>query len=101
MAAFHSMFHRLYNVPMSRIAFQKEEEYIYETAHINGYKKEEIRVIQKKHEKKIQEQKITLTREQSSAERGDGKMMILNRQKSQHQLRLQNSRDPRRFSNKS
>lgn len=78
MAAFHCMFNRRYNVPMSRDAFEKEEEYIFKAATVNGYKREEIRIIQRKHEKKSQEQKITLTREKSSAERGDGKMMILN-----------------------
>jgi hypothetical protein len=36
MAAFHSMLHRAFNLPLSRENFKKEVAYIKETARLNG-----------------------------------------------------------------
>ncbi|XP_062703744.1 uncharacterized protein LOC134286184 [Aedes albopictus] len=36
-AAFHSMAHRLYNVPMESVEFKEEQERIYAAAEVNGY----------------------------------------------------------------
>jgi hypothetical protein len=51
-AAFHSMFHRLFNIPMSKTSFDKELKYIRDTGRINGYTDNEIEKIFMKHEKK-------------------------------------------------
>jgi hypothetical protein len=39
LAAFESMIFRMFNTPLSKENFKKEEKYIYETAGINGYRK--------------------------------------------------------------
>lgn len=51
-AAFHSMIHRLVNVPMKEENFKEELKYIKETAKINGYKEDMINNILKKHSRK-------------------------------------------------
>lgn len=76
-AAFETMFHRLYNIPMDRDAFKKEENYIYECAELNGYKKEIIENIQRKHSRKSKQPKSTLKRENKS-EPNEGRLMLLN-----------------------
>lgn len=37
MAAFHHMIHRMHTLPLSDIGKQKEMDYIFETARLNGY----------------------------------------------------------------
>lgn len=49
MAAYESMMHRLFNLPLSKSSFENEKLYIYEVARINGYDREEIEKIEKKH----------------------------------------------------
>ncbi|XP_055623481.1 uncharacterized protein LOC129766908 [Toxorhynchites rutilus septentrionalis] len=51
-ATFHSMAHRLYNVPMEEEEFAKEEENIYKAATVNGYGKEFVERILRKHKRK-------------------------------------------------
>lgn len=51
-AAFHSMIHRLLNVPMSPENFNVEWKYIQETAAINGYDPKVIKRIFMKHKRK-------------------------------------------------
>jgi hypothetical protein len=77
MAAFETMFHRLYSVPMSVENFNKEENYIYECAEINGYKREMIQKIQQKHSNKKKKAKTTLEREKKR-EPNEGRLMMLN-----------------------
>jgi hypothetical protein len=36
-AAFHSMFHRLFNIPMKAESFEKKLKYIKDTAKLNGF----------------------------------------------------------------
>jgi hypothetical protein len=48
LAAFESLFHRLYEIPLSEIGFKKETEYIFEMARKNGYLDNIIKGIQKK-----------------------------------------------------
>lgn len=49
MAVFHSMIHRLLNIPMSLINYEKELTYIHHLARVNGYESKEISNIVKKH----------------------------------------------------
>ena len=49
MAVFHSIVHRLQNIPMSTINYENELRYIHHLAHINGYYKNEIDNIVKRH----------------------------------------------------
>ncbi|XP_065094759.1 uncharacterized protein LOC135715406 [Ochlerotatus camptorhynchus] len=58
-AAFHSMAHRLYNVPMEEEEFAEEKERIYKTAEVNGYEKEFTSKILQKHKRKKRLQNIT------------------------------------------
>lgn len=51
-AAFHSMLHRFFNIPMSKESLEEEWKFIMDTARINGYKEEEIDKIFDKHERK-------------------------------------------------
>lgn len=51
-AVFHSMIHRLVNVPMSEMNFNEELKYILETAVMNGYKIDTVNNILKKHRRK-------------------------------------------------
>lgn len=76
MAAFESMFHRLYNIPMNRESFKKEESYIYETAKVNGYEYEVIKKIQLKHRKREERKMITLEREKKSDETA-GRLLMM------------------------
>lgn len=52
MAAFHSMFHRLLRTPMDIEDFEREKNYIIETARLNGYNVEDMIKNYQKHEKK-------------------------------------------------
>jgi hypothetical protein len=52
LAAFESLFHRLYNIPLTEAGFKKEIEYIFEMARKNGYPDHIIKGVQKKHEKR-------------------------------------------------
>ncbi len=58
-ATFESMFHRLFNIPLDHDAFQKELKYIYEVGERNGYDRQIIERIQKKHQKKNELKCIT------------------------------------------
>lgn len=52
MAAYESMFHRLYSTPITNDSFMHERKYILDTAHLNGYNLDTILGIEKKHKKK-------------------------------------------------
>lgn len=58
-AAFHSMVHRLYTVPMDKTEFDEEKSRIYKAAEVNGYDKRFIEKILQKHKRKKQRQDIT------------------------------------------
>lgn len=51
-AAFHSMVHRLYNIPMEKKEFEEEKNRIHESAELNGYDKVFVNKILRKHERK-------------------------------------------------
>lgn len=78
LAAFGSMFHRLYNIPMNEAAFKKEEEYIFESARMNGYDREAIKKVQMKHQKRKSEPKTTLMREGGNREGFGDRLLMLN-----------------------
>ncbi|XP_062703509.1 uncharacterized protein LOC134290468 [Aedes albopictus] len=58
-AAFHSMAHRLHNVPMDNIEFNEEKSRIFKAAEINGYDKGFVDKILQKHKRKKRRQNIT------------------------------------------
>lgn len=58
-AAFHSMAHRLYNVPMEEQEFAEEKDRIYKAAELNGYEKEFTKRILQKHKRKKHLKNIT------------------------------------------
>jgi hypothetical protein len=58
-AAFHSMIHRLFKIPMNEESFNIEWEYIQETAKINGFDLKVINKIFKKHQNKENFAQIT------------------------------------------
>lgn len=49
-AAFHSMVHRMYNIPMSNENVEKEKNYIFDVAEKNGYGRKFVEKIMRKHE---------------------------------------------------
>ncbi|XP_055590291.1 uncharacterized protein LOC129742418 [Uranotaenia lowii] len=51
-AAFHSMAHRLYHIPMEKPEFEEEKQKIYEAGIVNGYDYEFVRKILRKHARK-------------------------------------------------
>ncbi|XP_055542782.1 uncharacterized protein LOC129728370 [Wyeomyia smithii] len=51
-AAFHSMAHRLYNIPMDRKDFETERNRIHKAAELNGYDKDFVNKILRKHQRK-------------------------------------------------
>ncbi|XP_055527924.1 uncharacterized protein LOC129720461 [Wyeomyia smithii] len=51
-AAFHSMAHRIFNIPMEEQEFLAEKETIYKAAELNGYDKQFVDKILRKHERK-------------------------------------------------
>jgi hypothetical protein len=59
-AAFHSMFHRLFNIPMNHENFENERKKIYKIAQQNGYSEKFVNRIYNKHQKK-KEIKTSLT----------------------------------------
>jgi hypothetical protein len=59
MAAFNSMFNRLLSIPMKTDDFEKEKAYIFETGKINGFSKESLEKLLKKHEKKRELRSLT------------------------------------------
>lgn len=58
-AAFHSMAYRLYSIPMEKEEFAIERDHIYEAADVNGYDKEFVNKIFRKHKRKKQRRDIT------------------------------------------
>ncbi|XP_062708184.1 uncharacterized protein LOC134288193 [Aedes albopictus] len=58
-AAFHSMAHRLFNVPMAKEEFEEEKDRIYSAAEVNGYDKPFVDKIIRKHKRKTQRNSIT------------------------------------------
>jgi uncharacterized protein (UPF0335 family) len=58
-AAFHSMTHRLFNIPMEKEDFEAEKLQIYQAAALNGYDKEFVNKIIRKHERKKHRQNAT------------------------------------------
>jgi hypothetical protein len=59
MAAFDRMIHRLCNTPLTTEKFNREFAYITETAAINGYGKEKIENLLKKHKYKTKIKTMT------------------------------------------
>lgn len=59
MAAYHHMIHRMLTLPLSEEGKQKELEYIFETARINGYKDTAIQAIINKKEKGLHKSLLT------------------------------------------
>lgn len=59
MAAFNSMMHRLFTVPLDNVDFEVEKKYIYETARMNGYSSGCIDKIFKKHKKRKETRELT------------------------------------------
>ncbi|XP_062714059.1 uncharacterized protein LOC134290861 [Aedes albopictus] len=58
-AAFHSMAHRLYNIPMERDEFEEEKSRVYTAAEVNGYDRPFVNKILKKHKRKNHRRNIT------------------------------------------
>lgn len=58
-AAFHSMAHRLYNVPMDNEEFEEERARIYNAAEVNGYERKFVDKIFQKHKLRKQRQHVT------------------------------------------
>ena len=67
-ASFHSMFHRLFNIPLSSEKFKKELNYIKETGDLNGFDRKTMEKIFKKHEMKSRMMNITSLRASRSQE---------------------------------
>jgi hypothetical protein len=78
MASFHTMFNRLYNIPLDNQAFKKEEEYIFEVCDMNGYDRKMIKKIQQKHLQKNNQPKSTLKRENSNDRQEGGRLLMMN-----------------------
>ena len=64
-AAFHSMAHRLYNIPMEKTEFVAEKNRIYKAAEVNGYKKEFVNRILQKHDCRKRRRSITTLQPQT------------------------------------
>ena len=62
LAAYETMFHRLYSIPLTKDGFSKERSYIYDTARVNGYDKNVIARVELKHKNKKQLREITTLR---------------------------------------
>jgi hypothetical protein len=68
-AAFHSMFYRLFNIPMSQVNFIKEKDYIMETGKVNGYDEKILMRIFNKQRRKFENREFSsLTRIEDSTE---------------------------------
>jgi hypothetical protein len=81
LAAFESLFHRLYDIPLSEIGFKKEVDYIYEMARKNGFPDNIIKGVHRKHEKRRDLRNLTtLSREirERNPETGEKRMLALN-----------------------
>lgn len=59
MAAFHSMAHRLCNLPLSIKSYKSEYDYMLEAAVVNGYNTSEVDRIIKKHSDKVQKNNLS------------------------------------------
>lgn len=59
MAAYHYFIHRMTTLPLSEAGKQKELEYIFETAEINGYSRTTIQAIIDKKERKLHRTSLT------------------------------------------
>lgn len=65
-AAFHSMAHRLFSIPMEKEEFEAERVKIHEAAELNGYDREFINKIIRKHERKKHRQDATTLQPEKS-----------------------------------
>jgi hypothetical protein len=64
MAAFHHMIHRMLTLPLGEAAKDKELQYIFETARLNGYNRNTIQaIIDKKLKELLRKSQTTLTNE--------------------------------------
>lgn len=59
MAAFNSMFHRLFSIPMNQQDFENERSLIMDTAKVNGYNRKTMEKLFEKHQKKKDIQNLT------------------------------------------
>jgi hypothetical protein len=59
MAAFNSMFHRLFSIEMSQEDFEVEQKYIMDTGRMNGYSRQMLDKIFEKHKRKKDLQNLT------------------------------------------
>ena len=64
-AAFHSMAHRLYNIPMEEAEFAAEKTRIYKAAEVNGYNQEFVNRILRKHDRRKRRRNITTLQPQT------------------------------------
>jgi hypothetical protein len=75
LAAFESLFHRLYSIPLSEVGFKKEIEYVFEMTRKNGYPEHIIKGVQKKHENRRDLRNLTtlsrITKEKSPERMGN------------------------------
>ncbi len=81
LAAFESLFHRLFDIPLSEIGFKKEVDYIYEMARKNGFPDNVIKGVHRKHEKRRDLRNLTtLSREtkERNPETGEKRTLALN-----------------------
>lgn len=58
-AAFNSMFHRLFTIPMEKEDFKTELYYIMQTGEVNGYDRKSMEKLFKKHKKKQETRDLT------------------------------------------
>ncbi|XP_055623109.1 uncharacterized protein LOC129766561 [Toxorhynchites rutilus septentrionalis] len=63
-AAFHSMSHRLFNIPMEKAEFEAERKKIHEAAFLNSYNEGFINKILRKHERMKHHQNATILQSQ-------------------------------------
>ncbi|XP_055612524.1 uncharacterized protein LOC129759133 [Uranotaenia lowii] len=69
-AAFHSMAHRLYNIPMESHEFELEKQKILQAGELNGYDQEFVSKILRKHErKKLRSNATTFKPERDESQR--------------------------------
>ncbi len=52
-SAFHALFHRLFNTPLSDVNFAKEKDTIFYIAHVNGFSRKSIEKIFSRHQDKL------------------------------------------------
>jgi hypothetical protein len=76
-ATFESLFHRAYNLPLTKEGFKKEINYIYNLGKKNGFRREKIERVEKKHKtKKLAQQVSNLEKITKDAEPKECKRLL-------------------------